>query len=314
MTARSLPPRRVSRRAGFTLIELMIVMVIIAILMAFLVPAVTGAIRNARDGQVKTEVQGLSYAIADFKAHFGMDPPSYIDLRLYDSSGLAPTTGALLPRTQSVLRRMWPNMDIDLFTTQLQSDTTKQRELDGSACLVFFLGGITPTAGELPVGFSTNPRAPLTTGGKRVGPFFEFKLSRLYRADPTAPFQGYDGYLDPLPDQQVPYWYITNDRYTTQQTLNAARTAANADLVRPVYRQSASSFFNAQSFQIISPGRDGVTGENSTGPGGAYGAGGLFDSKTGTVTDSFPTGHVLKGLALGDGDNLTNFHEGKLVP
>jgi len=313
MTARSLPPRRGPRRAGFTLIEIMVVIVIIAILMALLVPAVTGAIQTAREGQVKAEIQGLSYGIADFKAHFGTDPPGYLDLRLYSSSGaLDPATGVLLPRTQSILRRLWPNMDIDLFTTELRGNAAKQRELDGSACLVFFLGGITPAAGELPVGFSSNPRAPLTTGGKRVGPFFEFKLSRLHDANPTA-FDGYEGYLDPLPGQQVPYWYITNDRYTAQETLNGA-TATTASAVRPVYRQSASSFFNAQSFQIVSPGRDGVTGEHSSLPGGVYGAGGVFDPKAGTVTDNLPAGHALKGLAEGDGDNITNFHEGKLVP
>ncbi|MGC1275686.1 MAG: prepilin-type N-terminal cleavage/methylation domain-containing protein [Planctomycetaceae bacterium] len=309
-------------RAGFTLIELMIVIVIIVMLIALLVPAIGAAMRNAREGQVKQEIGQLEYAIADFKTQFGINPPSYIDLQLYDPSDYTTpilTGTALKPATQATLRRLWPNINMAALITDLQTNTAKQQELGGSQCLVFFLGGLvpppaTPDDKPVPVGFSNNPRSPLALGGKRVGPFFEFRADRLYDADP-ATFNGYEGYLDPLPGQQLPYFYVTSDRYATQDTYNANTSPQTpADLVRPVYRQSASSYFNAQSFQIISPGPDGVTGVNNAAPGSAYGSGGIFDVKKGTLVDVLPTGHPYDGLAKGDADNITNFHGGRLVP
>lgn len=302
-----------SRRRGFTLVELMIVIVIIVILIAVLTPAIGAALRNARQGQVKQEIGQIEYAIADFNSHFGINPPSYIDFRL-DSSGQLP------PATQSVLRRMWPNIDMPRLVQQITNGELPQQELHGSQCLVFFLGGLVPGAGEVPVGFAANPRAPFTLGGTRVGPFFEFRLDRLYDANP-ATFDGYEGYLDTLPGQRFPYWYVTSDRYSRQDAANSLMTALPAaKAMRPVYRQSAKSYFNAQGFQIVSPGYDGTTAEHDSLPGGAYGTGGTYDAKAGTVTESLPDGsgpepaHPLLGQAKGDADNITNFASGPLAP
>ena len=86
MFAKSSPVRwNISRsaagpRAGFTLVELVIVIAIIGILAALITPAVMRAFGSARDAKVKVEITQLASAIAAFKATYGMDPPSRIVL------------------------------------------------------------------------------------------------------------------------------------------------------------------------------------------------------------------------------------------
>jgi hypothetical protein len=288
----------------------MIVVVIILILLGILVPVVNGALRRARVAQVKTEISGLQYAITDFKNNFGIAPPSYIDFTR-DGGGALPT------KTQSILRRLWPQIDLSLVPAGFN------RVYSGGECLVFFLGGVGPQAGfdtdgdgvvdNPPRGFSANPRNPFAAPSpsatdKRVGPFFEFKPNRLVLGGASG--KEVVGYRDPLPGQTQPYFYITPDQYAAQVTRNSTAAAA---AIRPVYQQGTSAFFNQQSFQIISPGYDGVTGENNALPGGPYGAGGIYNASKGTITDMLPAG-PLKGTALGDRDNITNFNDGVLVP
>lgn len=312
------------RRAGFTLIELMIVIVIIVILIAILVPAIGAVMQNARESQVKQEIGQLEYALADFKAHYGVNPPSYIDFRIVD--------GQLLSRTQQILRRMWPNINLTNPSSTIPVEI-QGRVLEGETCLVFFLGGMYDPSIESFIGFSTNPRSPFTTTGKRVGPFFEFEKGRLLRDSDGAPI----GYLDPLPDQKVPYYYVTSDRYGAFQP--GAPLPTTAPLLdepplppKIVYFQgapsggsfNAASAYNAQSFQIISAGPDGATGYDPDGSGGPFvpstppkstpdqgsyepgwwGVGGHFD----------PEKRDTLAASAADADNITNFHGGRLYP
>ena len=73
MTTNTLP--RVRNRIGFTLIEILIVISIIAVLAGLLLPAI-GAVR--RRGQVAAtvlEIQSLKNAIEQYKQKFGDYPP-----------------------------------------------------------------------------------------------------------------------------------------------------------------------------------------------------------------------------------------------
>lgn len=74
--------------SGFTLVELMVVIVIIGILIALLVPAIAGAVRKARDAQVSSEIQTLATSLAAFKEKYGDYPPSRI---LLSETGVYPT-------------------------------------------------------------------------------------------------------------------------------------------------------------------------------------------------------------------------------
>ncbi|MBX6316742.1 MAG: prepilin-type N-terminal cleavage/methylation domain-containing protein, partial [Isosphaeraceae bacterium] len=68
------------RRPGFTLIEMMVVIVIIGILVALLVPVVIGAVRTARNAQVSAEIVNMAQALNAFKDKYGDFPPSRIIL------------------------------------------------------------------------------------------------------------------------------------------------------------------------------------------------------------------------------------------
>jgi prepilin-type N-terminal cleavage/methylation domain-containing protein len=137
--ASSLRPR------GFTLIELMVVIIVISILAALLLPAIIGAVNAARNAQVTAEINGLATALADFKTKFGDYPPSRIILRedgAFDTTstlglgsftfagnsqpmnagangvyGADVTYGALAQRSLRFLRRFWPRVNFSSTST-----------------------------------------------------------------------------------------------------------------------------------------------------------------------------------------------------
>ena len=65
---------------GFTLVELLVVILILAILIALLLPASTAPCRTARNAAVGGEINQLAQALASFKTKYGDYPPSRIYL------------------------------------------------------------------------------------------------------------------------------------------------------------------------------------------------------------------------------------------
>ncbi len=62
--------------AGFTLVELLVVMSIIGLLIGLLLPAVSVAVRAARVGRTKSIIQSLTVGLEAFKDDWGVYPPS----------------------------------------------------------------------------------------------------------------------------------------------------------------------------------------------------------------------------------------------
>lgn len=274
-------------RRGFSLVELLIVLVIIGILMALLLPAIGAARANAQAAQVVSEIADLETALAAFKAKFGMYPPSSITLQ--------PPGGTWDARSRAILRQMFPQFDFassgGLTTTIVPSAVT----LNASECLVFFLGGVrNPATGGL-VGFSKHPQHPLATGGSREGPFFEFDPTRLRDNNPTGTpaFDPFPVYIDKLPSQTKPYLY-----FSAYDGRGYDPAESSPDLTNGVYRTGAAADaprYNPDSFQLISPGFDRE-----------YGSGGFYDSTNPNNTAS--------DITEADRDNITNFRKGMLVP
>lgn len=68
------------RRKGFTLIEVLIVIVVIAILAAIVVPRLLGAGREARETSLRAHLQELRNAIGLFQAQCGDYPAALADI------------------------------------------------------------------------------------------------------------------------------------------------------------------------------------------------------------------------------------------
>jgi len=78
MTRRSRPPQR--QAAGFTLVELLIVIAIIGVLAGLLVPAVMSAVSQARTLQCKSNLKQIATAVLDYTADYkGRIPPTYVE-------------------------------------------------------------------------------------------------------------------------------------------------------------------------------------------------------------------------------------------
>lgn len=315
MIIRSPHPTSRRRHSAFTLVEIMVAIVIIAILMSLLLPALGRVRTTARIQEVKTDMDKLTTAITQFKTRFNVDVPGSITL--YET-GAQWATGADGPRSRGIIRQIWPTFGFGDVDYDRDGVTTGIIRLDGAECLVFFLGGvIDPNSGAL-VGFSKNPINPFASGGNREGPFFEFKggfagnvgSGRLVDLDGDK----FPEYLDPIQGQTNPYLYFANGYRTANDGSGNWVNADNwegtlAGHPAPVQRMQrayyvypvtsnaypagaiASTPHNKSTFQLISPGFDYE-----------YGVGGAFDPND----ESHNAGMTL------DADNITNFHSGQL--
>jgi len=222
---------------GFTLVELLVVILILAALIALLLPAINGALRTAKNAAVGSEINQLAQALASFKAQYGDYPPSRIYLS--EDGNLQPnvtnlsatvdgypgdiTYAQLGQRSIAAMRKFFPRVTFNLGTAVTgkwydfngdgsavtSGNTTQQYILSGHECLVFFLGGIPQpngSGGYAASGFGKDPTNPFTNNlvgqagysGNRQPPLFEFASNRL-ALDPYNPYKlGIPGYLDSL--------------------------------------------------------------------------------------------------------------------
>lgn len=311
---RLLPSPRRSLRGGFTLIEILVVITILAILVALLVPALGGAQTRARIVQVRTDISALESAIAQFKSDFGsIEPPSGIII-YEDANGW--TTNASNPavvRSRAIIRQLWPqydfSMDRDINRDNDESDVF---DLGGSECLVFFLGGAIEVddtngngyrdAGEkvFHAGFSKNPANPFASGGNRLGPYFEFRNDRLTESPVNT---GFFAYRDPWPSQTAPYVYLSSYDGKGYRLADLGTGGLSHWYLQGT--SATSPAWLATKYQIISPGPDGQ-----------YGVGGPFQPTASVALPAWnrtsPAGTWTLADRAAEADNITNFHNGRL--
>lgn len=178
-------PRHPRRRAGMTLVEILVVIAIIAILASLLVAALIPARNKAREVQVRADISALEAAISQFKTAYNQTP--------IPCSGGDSTTGRGFFRLTSdysagtwdnspelqVLKRMFPRMkrsDNGLKDKNgVAIPATTPVMLDPNQCMVFFLTGGSFTDYT---GFSTDPEQPFKATGSRKNAFFELPTAK----------------------------------------------------------------------------------------------------------------------------------------
>ncbi len=288
------------RRRGFTMIELLVAITIIAILAGLLLGGITAAMSSVSTAKASNEIKSLETALAQFYAEFGMYPPSRITL--YEQASGWSGTDTVTVRSKALILQMWPNFDFSI-NRDLDGDgvNTGTFELNGSECLVFFLGGV--LRNEAPIGFSKNPANPFDPdGSNRTGPFHEFQPDRLIGREPGSEWYKY---ADTYSGQQTPILYLSSydgrgyravDRLidpNDDPTNAAVMNDLSKWIIRDVYLQKAGGpAWKDKTYQLISPGADGL-----------YGKGGVYDVKN---------KNQFNNDSDADWDNITNFSSGKL--
>lgn len=316
----------IRRNPGFTLVEMLVVLGIIAVLAALLLPAAMGAVTRARNAAIGMEVNQLDTAINSYKQDKGDFPPNF--RRGMESVFIAH------------VRRCYPKIALSelnwFFTAPGGSVLTypdgspmfsPERAPDEGEALVFWLSHTT-----------TDPRYPfgLTVPGNQTPNFkkyYDFDESRFVFGDaepqrtaaensaqtPQVVLPSYGAkycketcymYIDnrfydyfaqnyAVPPATSPFYAFAED--DSQDEFKARPYWSNTPVTNAVAslptikRQKP---MNATTFQIICAGQDGNFGlteeDLSTPPSG--------DIKL------FPTGDYY---SRADRDNLTNFSGGK---
>ena len=119
--------RTTDQTRGFTLVELLVVIVVLAILVALLLPAINGAIRTSRNAAVQAEINQLATALEQFKSTYGTYPPSRV--YLHESGDYSIVNGAgsgslpLFTSTSSYYDPTSPGASNDISVAQLASRT-----------------------------------------------------------------------------------------------------------------------------------------------------------------------------------------------
>ncbi|MGQ0636717.1 MAG: type II secretion system protein [Planctomycetaceae bacterium] len=311
---------RASRLAGFTLVELLIVVVIIGMLLALLVPAINQVRRRTNEARVITEIKQLESAVGAFKTRFGVEPPSryviYLTAAGWDTGVDGPG-----PAMKGLTRRIWPQFDFTMpagsfppawaGAPYVRTDGAGNPYvlINAGECLLFFLGGIPDGNGALK-GFSKDPAHPFApTGSNRDGPFLELDIGRIRDIDAN----GMNEYFDPIANQTSPYLYFSayEGKGYRPVTVGTALAELPIGTFVDIYRVSSTvvsagpgssttlAAHKPQTFQIISPGYDGQ-----------YGSGGVFNP-------NLPGSGLTNSAGTADQpayDNLTNFNGSRLNP
>ena len=248
-----------ARRGGFTLLELLIAISVIALLLALLVPAIRQVMGTANDTAVSSEIKGIEGGLSQFHQMYNTMPPSFLDLRRNAGGFVNPATMPALRQVfgtsidQGAMVTSLNNMDFPNGTAANSTDFSTRGVLRGAECLVFFLGGV-PADGKVVggemvpgkelAGFSKNPRDPFNvtrqpatgaqTGfvlldkGRRAGPFYGFMPDRLrYVNEVEGGSAGdtqlsYFTYVDGMTAQKAPVMYASSDGGRAYEPLHIA--------------------------------------------------------------------------------------------
>jgi type IV pilus assembly protein PilA len=116
--------KRLRDEEGFTLIELMVVVLIIAILIAIAIPTFLGARRRAQDRQAQSNLRNALTAEKTFYSDKQAYTATGSDLESIESSLSYVTSGTALAKNREVKIELGATDQVTCLTTQSASGTT----------------------------------------------------------------------------------------------------------------------------------------------------------------------------------------------
>lgn len=279
------------RNAGFTLVELLVVIVIIGMLAALTVGGVMVARRSVKQAAINFEIQSMSGTLDAYKNKYGEYPPDFTDMDAVNSH----------------LRKRFPDYRGGAAGMIADVQANYGITLTPASALPFWLGGLprNPAGPYVAEGFNADGAHPFAVGGTRDTEIhYEFDENRAV-VDPAT---GELTYMANSPSP-APFVYFRSkvvDRATSTRGYMPWDPAAGGGAGAPLqayvssssgtavpYQSDSGSWYENESFQIISAGMDGEFGEG---------------------TPDIP--RLVKpgtGLTEGDRDNITNFVEAATI-
>jgi general secretion pathway protein G len=88
-----------SRRKGFTLVELLVVIVVLAVLAAIVLPKFMDSSTRSKESSLKTDLKLMRNAVSLFQADIGKYPNSLADLAETDKAAVKGNDGAVVSGT-----------------------------------------------------------------------------------------------------------------------------------------------------------------------------------------------------------------------
>jgi len=214
--------RRKAQGAGFTMIELLVVIGIISLLAAILLPALRGARNTAKRVVAISQMDNIGVAITNYATDFGVPFPSSITVSTWanpdgDVAGLGRNFSA-----------------IDVNMPDPFGGPSQPSGADADELFVYFLG----------TEFQKTNTAAVGGADIKAGPYMEFKSDVL---DRDADSDGFPELLDPW---GYSYAYVPYYEYKTPGGAYQRGTTVGGgtDISR--------GFYNAQTFQIMCKGLD----------------------------------------------------------
>jgi prepilin-type N-terminal cleavage/methylation domain-containing protein len=234
--------RSIANPRGFTLVELMVVISIIALLAALVSVAVARSISKAKEARIKLDVDNLAGAIEQYKSEYGSYPPSTYALLVAHVREkfprALPQDIATIPTNMTPAEIVWfcirgytsdPLRPVDFFNPNAKRDEFIQ----------FEQGRLVQTR---TFAHNTSTMTPLQPTSQRTSPQRVF----MY-----VPQEG----------KGAPYVYFDCSRNYAWQAQRFE--GVGTGVARP-YRTANGTYANVKKFQIISAGLDGDYGGDVT--------------------------------------------------